>query len=126
MLYAKLFKCEFWLKEVSFLCHVISNYGIVVDPSKVDAMLQWETLKSVTEIRTFLGLVGYYRRFIKDFSKLAMPLTHLNRKCQTYVWDFVCEESFEELKKRLISGPILFFQILLNPLWFIVTLQRWV
>lgn len=76
-LYAKLSKCEFWLKEVSFLRHVISNGGIAVDLSKVDAVMQWETLKLVIEVKTFLGLVGYYRIFIKGFSKLAMPLTNL-------------------------------------------------
>ena len=66
-LYAKLSKCEFWLHEVSFLGHVISGSGIIVDPSKVDAVLQWEALKSVTEIRIFLGLASYYRRFIEGF-----------------------------------------------------------
>ena len=80
-LYAKLSKCEFWLSEVSFLGHIISGSGIaIVDPSKVDAVSQWETLKSVTEIRSFLGLTGYYRRFIEGFSKLALPLTQLSVK----------------------------------------------
>ena len=77
-LYAKLSKCEFWLKEVSFLGHVISGSGIVVDPSEVDVVLQWETPKSVTEIRSCLGLDDYYRRFIEGVSKLALPLTKLN------------------------------------------------
>jgi len=72
-LYAKLSKCEFWLNEVSFLGHIISGSGIAVDPSKIDAVSQWETPKSVTEVRSFLGLVGYYRRFIEGFSKLALP-----------------------------------------------------
>ena len=76
-LFAKLSKCEFWLKEVSFLGHVISGDGIAVNPSKVEAVSQWETPKSVTEIRSFLGLAGYYRRFIEGFSKLALPL-HLS------------------------------------------------
>lgn len=76
-MYAKLSKCEFWLREVSFIGHVISCGGIVVDPAKVDAMLQWETHKSITEIRSFLGLAGYYRRFIEVFSKLALTLTQL-------------------------------------------------
>jgi len=74
-LYVELSKCEFWLSEVSFLGHIISGSGIVVDPSKVDAVSQWEASKSVTEIRSFLGLAGYYRRFIEGFSKLAFPLT---------------------------------------------------
>ena len=111
-LYAKLSKCKFWLNEVSFLGHVISGDGIAVDPSKVDAVLRWETPKSVTEIRSFLGLAGYYRRFIEGFSKLALPLTKLSRKGAAFVWDVKCEESFVELKKRLTTAPIL---ILPNP-----------
>jgi len=91
---------------------VISKGGIVVDPSKVDAVLQWELPKSVFEIRSFLGLAGYYRRFIKGFCKLALPLTQLTRKRQAYVWDAKCEKSFQELKKRLTSAPML---ILPNP-----------
>ena len=106
-LYAKLSKCEFWLKEVSFLGHVISGSGIVVDPSKVDVVLQWETLKSATEIRSFLGLAGYYRRFTEGFSKLALPLIKLTCKGRAFVWEVKCEESFTELKKRLASTPIL-------------------
>ncbi|WJX17749.1 hypothetical protein P8452_07626 [Trifolium repens] len=89
-LYAKLSKCEFWLKEVSFLGHVISSGGIAVDPSKVDAVIKWETPESVFEIRSFLGLAGYYRRFIEGFSKLALPLTRLTRKDQAFVWDNLC------------------------------------
>nr|ABD28305.1 RNA-directed DNA polymerase (Reverse transcriptase) [Medicago truncatula] len=106
-LYAKLSKCEFWLKEVSFLGHVISGDGIVVDPSKVEAVSQWETPKSVTEIRSLLGLAGYYRRFIEGFSKLALPLTQLTCKGKTFVWDVHCEKSFGELKKRLTTAPVL-------------------
>ncbi|CAJ2642459.1 unnamed protein product [Trifolium pratense] len=106
-LYAKLSKCEFWLKEVSFLGHVISSGGIAVDPAKVDAVLQWGTPESVSEIRSFLGLAGYYRRFIEGFSKLALPLTQLTRKDQAFVWDGKCEESFQELKKRLTTAPVL-------------------
>ncbi|XP_050896896.1 uncharacterized mitochondrial protein AtMg00860-like [Lathyrus oleraceus] len=111
-LYAKLSKCEFWLREVSFLGHVVSGDGIAVDPSKIDAVLQWEAPTSVTEIRSFLGLAGYYRRFIEGFSKLALPLTKLTCKGADFVWDVLCEESFLELKKRLTTAPIL---ILPNP-----------
>lgn len=93
-LYAKLYKCEFWLKEVSFLGHVIYSGGIIIDSSKVDAILQWVTLESVIEIRSFLGLTGCYRRFIEGFSKLKMPLTQLTRKGQACVWDALCEDSF--------------------------------
>jgi hypothetical protein len=73
-LFAKLSKCDFWLREVSFLGYVILKGGNAVDPSKVDAVLQWELPKSVFEIRSFLGLAGYYRRFIEGFSKLALPM----------------------------------------------------
>jgi hypothetical protein len=106
-LFANLSKCEFWLREVSFLGHVISSGGIAVDPSKVDAVLQWDTPKSVTEIRSFLGLAGYYRRFIEGFSRLALPLTQLTRKGHAFVWNKICEESFQALKQRLTSAPVL-------------------
>ncbi|XP_058746182.1 uncharacterized protein LOC131619056 [Vicia villosa] len=108
-LYAKLSKCEFWLKEVSFLGHVISSGEIAVDPSNVDVVLQWKTLKFVTEIRSFLGLASYYRRFIEGFSKLVLLLTQLTRKGQAYVWDVMCEESFVKLKKKLTTALALIF-----------------
>jgi hypothetical protein len=111
-LYAKLSKCEFWLEEVNFLGHVISGKGIAVDPSKIEAVLQWEPPRTVTEIRSFLGLAGYYRRFIEGFSKLALPLTRLTRKNQAFVWDQKCEDSFQELKHRLTTAPVL---VLPNP-----------
>ncbi|GAU29258.1 hypothetical protein TSUD_392080 [Trifolium subterraneum] len=106
-LYAKLSKCEFWLKEVNFLGHVISSGGIAVDPAKVDAVMKWGTPESVSEIRSFLGLAGYYRRFIEGFSKMALPLTLLTRKDQAFVWDEKCEKSFQELKKKLTTAPVL-------------------
>jgi hypothetical protein len=74
-LYAKLSKCEFWLKRVTFLGHVISVEGVSIDPHKVEAILKWERPSSVTKIRSFLGPVGYYRRFIKGFFLIATPLT---------------------------------------------------
>ena len=106
-LYAKWSKCQFWLSEVSFLGHVISQVGIAVDPSKVRAVLEWESPKSVSEIRSFLGLAGYYRKFILDFSKLALPLTTLTRKGQPFVWTDKCESSFQTLKERLTTAPVL-------------------
>ncbi|GAU51985.1 hypothetical protein TSUD_417850, partial [Trifolium subterraneum] len=106
-LYAKLSKCEFWLEEVSFLGHVISSGGIAVDPAKVDAVMKWGTPESVSEIRSFLGLAGYYRRFIEGFSKMALPLTLLTRKDQAFVWDEKCEKSFQELKEKLTTAPVL-------------------
>lgn len=105
--YAKLSKCEFWLKEVSFLGYVISGGGIVMDPSKVDGALQWEAPKSVTEIKSFLGLASYYRVFIEGFSKLALPLTQLTCKDKLYMWDVHYENNFVELKKSLTTTLVL-------------------
>ncbi|WVZ93730.1 hypothetical protein U9M48_039687 [Paspalum notatum var. saurae] len=98
-LYAKFSKCAFWLKEVSFLGHILSEKGVAVDPSKQP--------KTVTEIRSFLGLAGYYRRFIKDFSKTAKPMTSLTNKNAKYLWSSNCEEAFQTLKKLLTSAPVL-------------------
>ena len=106
-LFAKLSKCDFWMREVQFLGHVISAQGIVVDPAKVKAVIQWECPKSVTEVRSFVGLAGYCKRFIKGFSKIVAPLTHLTRKEQPFAWTDRCEESFRELKQRLTSAPVL-------------------
>jgi hypothetical protein len=106
-LYAKFSKCEFWLKEVSFLGHVITNGGIAVDPSKVSDVLKWEAPRMVSEIRSFLGLAGYYRRFIKGFSKIVKPLTTLLEKDREFKWIGACQSSFEELKKRLTTSPVL-------------------
>ncbi|GJX32587.1 putative reverse transcriptase domain-containing protein [Tanacetum coccineum] len=84
-LYAKFSKCEFWLKEVQFLGHVVNRDGIHMDPSKFESVKNWKTPKSSTEIRSFLRLTGYYRRFIKNFSKIAKPLTLLTQKNKAYV-----------------------------------------
>ena len=106
-LYAKFDKCEFWLREVHFLGHVISGSGVAVDPAKVEAVLSWEQPTSVAEVRSFLGLAGYYRRFIQDFAKIAAPLTRLTRQDTRFVWSEDCEQSFLELKTRLTSAPVL-------------------
>ena len=106
-LYAKFSKCEFWLTEVRFLGHVVSASGVSVDPEKVEAVMTWERPKSVFEIRSFLGLAGYYRRFIEDFSRIAAPMTRLTRKEVKFEWDDRCEVAFQELKRRLTSAPIL-------------------
>ena len=79
-LYAKFSKCEFWLKEVGFLGHVISGEGIAVDPTKVDTVTNWEAPTTVGEIRSFLGLAGYYRRFIENFSKIVKPMMELLKR----------------------------------------------
>jgi len=93
-LYAKLSKCEFWIGEVQFLRHVISAQGITVDPTKVEAVIKWESPNSVIEIRNFVGLAGYYMRFIKGFFKIVAPLTYLTRKDQPFAWTDRCEEIF--------------------------------
>ena len=86
-------------------CH--SAQGISVDPSKVEVVLQWERPKTVTEIRSFVGLAGYYKRFIEGFSKIVAPLTQLTRKDHPFAWTEQCERSFEELKRRLINALVL-------------------
>jgi hypothetical protein len=106
-LYAKFSKCEFWLMEVAFHRHVISVEGILVDPSKVKDLLNWMPPTNASEIHSFLGLAGYYRRFIKDFSKIAKPMTRLLEKNKDFDWTEECQVSFEELKKQLTSAPVL-------------------
>ena len=106
-LYAKFSKCEFWLPEVKFLGHKISGDGIQVDPDKIDTVLQWKQPETPTEVRSFLGLAGYYRRFVQDFSRIAKPLNVLTQKNVKFEWNSKCEESFQELKKRLTTAPIL-------------------
>ncbi|GJY80363.1 putative nucleotidyltransferase, ribonuclease H [Tanacetum coccineum] len=106
-LYAKFSKCEFWLSRVAFLGHIVSSEGITMDPAKVEAITKWPRPTSVTEVRSFLGLAGYYRRFVDGFSRLALPLTKLMRKGEKFVWNDEREKSFEELKQRLVSAPIL-------------------
>src|SRR5512142_488739 len=106
-LYAKFSKCEFWLSEVKFHGHVISARGVAVDPSNVESVTNWKQPKTVSEIRSFLGLAGYYRRFIENFSKIAKPMTRLLQKDVKYKWSEECEQSFQELKNRLVSAPIL-------------------
>jgi hypothetical protein len=106
-LYAKFSKCEFWLSEVGFLGHIVTKDGIAVDPAKVTAVTEWEPPKNVGEIRSFLGLAGYYRRFIENFSKIAKPMTELLKKEKKFEWTEGCENSFKELKKRLVSAHVL-------------------
>jgi hypothetical protein len=98
-LYAKLEKCEFWLDSMSFLEHMISSIVIVVDPENVKAVVEWTRPTSMFKIQSFLGLVGYCRRFIKGFSKLSRPLTALTKKNACFIWTDECENSFQELKK---------------------------
>src|SRR5438105_8061094 len=85
-------QCPFWLKEVSLLGHILSAKGVAVDPSKVQEVLDWKSPTSVTEIRSFLGLAGYYCRFIQDFSKIAKPMMKLLQKEAKFIWTSDCEE----------------------------------
>ena len=96
-LYAKFSKCEFWLRKVPFLGHVLSYDGISVDSSKVQEVLDWKAPTSVHEVRSFLGLAGYYHRFIPDFSKIAKPMTRLLQKDEKFVWTPECEVAFHTL-----------------------------
>jgi len=106
-LYAKFSKCDFWLREVHFLGHVISSAGVAVDPAMVQAVMDWEVPKTPSEIHSFIGLAGYYRRFIEGFSSIAAPLTKLTRKGEKFVWSEACERSFQLLKAKLTSAPVL-------------------
>jgi hypothetical protein len=106
-LYAKFNKCEFWLQEVAFLGHIITVDGVKVDPEKLKAVSEWKQPTNVTEIRSFLGLAGYYRRFIEGFSKIARPMTVLTQKGKEFKWTEACERSFQELKRRLTTAPVL-------------------
>jgi hypothetical protein len=106
-LYAKLSKCDFWLKEIKFLGHTISQAGIAVDPDKVQEMMNWKPPTSVRQIRSFLGLAGYYRRFIPDFSQIAKPITKLLKKEVKFVWGQKCEDAFHTLRQHLTTAPVL-------------------
>ncbi|XP_077228493.1 uncharacterized protein LOC143861449 [Tasmannia lanceolata] len=117
-LFAKFKKCEFWLTSISFFRHVISKEGVSVDPKKREAVVDWNRPNNVAEFRSFLGLAGYYRRFVEDFSRIAAPLTRLTRKGIRFVWSEECEKSFLDLKHRLVSAPIL--TQLVNGVGFII------
>ncbi|GJS51339.1 reverse transcriptase domain-containing protein [Tanacetum coccineum] len=106
-LYAKFSKCEFWLREVQFLRHVINGNGIHVDPSKIEAVKNWKAPRTPMEVRSFLGLAGYYRRFIENFSKIAKSLTILTQKSKTFEWGEEQELAFQTLKDKLCNAPVL-------------------
>jgi hypothetical protein len=106
-LYAKFSKCEFWIKEVPFLGHVVSPEGIVMDLDKVKEVMEWKPPTTVFEVRSFLGLAGYYRWFIPNFSKITKPITGLLTKGNKYLWSEACDEAFKHLKRLLTTSLVL-------------------
>ncbi|GJV56197.1 putative reverse transcriptase domain-containing protein [Tanacetum coccineum] len=106
-LYAKFSKCEFWLPRVQFLSHVIDSQGIHVDPAKIESIKDWASPKMPTEIWKFLGLAGYYQRFIEGFLKISKPMTKLTQNKVKFIWGDKQEVAFQLLKQKLCSAPIL-------------------
>jgi hypothetical protein len=106
-LYAKLSKCDFWLKEIKFLGHTISQDGIAVDSDKVQEVMNWKPPTTIYQIRSFLGLAGYYRRFIPDFSRIGKPMTELLKKGAKFEWGQKCEDAFRTLRQHLTTTPML-------------------
>jgi hypothetical protein len=106
-LYAKFSKCEFWLKKVPFLGHILLENRVSVDPSKVQEVMDWKTPTIVLELISFLGLAGYYRRFIPDFSKIAKPMISLLQEDHKFVWTKECETTFHTLRKLLTTALVL-------------------
>ena len=106
-IFAKFSKCEFWLQSVAFLGHIVSSEGIRLDSQKIEVVKQWPIPTSATDIRSFLGLADYYRRFVEGFSSIASSLTRLTQKMVKFQWSDDCEKSFTELKTRLTTAPVL-------------------
>jgi hypothetical protein len=100
-------KCDFWLKEIKFLGHTISQAGIAVDPDKVQEVMSWKPPTTARQIRSFLGLAGYYRRFILYFSRIVKPITELLKKEAKFVWGQKCEDAFHALRQHLTTAPVL-------------------
>ncbi|WMV09405.1 hypothetical protein MTR67_002790 [Solanum verrucosum] len=107
MLYAKFSKFEFWLTSVAFLGHVVSKEGVMVDPQNIDVVKNWVRPNSVTEVRSFVGLASYYRRFVNNFASIATHLINLTKKEIPFEWTEKCEEIFQKLKIVLTTKPIL-------------------
>ena len=106
-MFSKLSKCDFWLKEVSFLGHIVSSKGMNVGLAKIEAVVSWKPPQNVIEVRNFLGLERYYQQFVKEFSIIASSLTKLLRKGVKLEWDDKCQLSFEQLKKILVEALVL-------------------
>ena len=112
-LYAKLSKCSFYQKKIWYLGHIIPEEGVAVDLNKIEAIKEWTTPRNAEEVRSFMGLVGYYRKFIEVFSKIEHLITPLQKKGVKFDWTSKCEEIFQRLKELLTSAPIL--KIYTNP-----------
>jgi hypothetical protein len=106
-LYANLSKCYFYQKKIHYLGHIISEQGIAVDPEKFEAIREWPTPRYVSDVRYFMGLAGYYKRFIVGFSKIAHPITSLQNKENKFEWTLKCDKNFNLLKELLTSAPML-------------------
>ena len=104
-LYAKPSKCAFGLKEVEYLGHIVPHDGVKVDPNKIKAMMEWPIAKTIKKLRGFLGLTGYYRRFVKNYGHIVAPLTSLLKK-DSFQWNESANVSFEKLKKVLCTTPM--------------------
>jgi len=104
--------CEFYVSHIQYLGHIISKKGILVDPKKVEAIMSWLALTNVTKVRIFIGLARYYQRFVKDFLKIANPITSLQKKNKVFKWIEKCEKDFANLKEKLTIEPVL---TILNP-----------
>jgi len=114
-LYAKLEKCEFDQNKVEFLGYILSGDGVSTDPKKIKSIEEWPRPENLKDVQRFIGLCNYYRRFVKDFAKIAKPLHNLTRKNIKFLWTNECENAFKELKKRLITSPILLHPDITKP-----------
>ncbi|XP_048611541.1 uncharacterized mitochondrial protein AtMg00860-like [Brassica napus] len=106
-LFAKLSKCSFWQRSIGFLGHIVSDQSVSADPEKIKSIRDRPQPKNATEVRSFLGLAGYYRKFVKGFTSLAQPITQLTGKDVKFAWSEGCEESFSALKNMLTCAPVL-------------------
>jgi hypothetical protein len=106
-LYSKLSKCDFFQKQVHYLGHVIFEEGVAFGPDKIKSIMDWPTPKDVSDIKSFMGLAGYYRRFIRGFSKIGFPIMPLQKNKVKFIWTSECEEVFQEMKYLLTNAHVL-------------------
>ena len=106
-LFAKFSKCDFFKDKIQYLGHVVTKEGISVDPEKIRAIEYWAVPKDVTDVRSFMGITGYYWRFIEGFSRIENLITSLQKKGKKFDWNQKCEQRFKKLKTLLTSAPIL-------------------